>query len=785
MSRRLLATVALGAVLASVLLAAPTSPAGAQEDRTGDGTVDRVLVLSLPTVSWDEVRDQDLPALQSLFEGSAIANLSVRGITSATDAGDGYTTMGAGGRARGPLLDAGAAYDVGELVEGEGDGEGDPAGQVFTRRTGVEAPAEGVVSIVGPAIADRNRGLPYDTEVGALAEALDEADVQRAVVANADRTDAGRVDDRTAVLGIADGDGAVPSGRVGDDLLLPNVQAAGGLELDEDVVVDATAAALDADRAVVLVEASDIVRVDAVAGVTTSDQTRAQRTEALEATDRLVGRLLDEVDPEHDAVLVVAPWHRAGGPHLTVAALQAPGVEPGLLRSASTRRTGVVTLVDVAPTVLDLLGIEAPTSMEGTPFERSGSGGSWDERLDGLITEDEASRFRDDLVAPLATTFVLVQLVLWVVAAIALRRSRWLLRQVAWTALSTLVFLSATYWAGLLPFERWGTGAYVGFVVGISVVVGFLLPAVFRRQPVDSLIAALTIVVGTLVLDVVFLGATMQLSTPFGYSPTIGGRFAGLGNLAFGQLAAGSIVLAGLVAHRLRATRGPDDRMAVLAAAGIIGLAVVVDGAPMWGSDVGGVLALLPGGALTVYLLQGRRVRVRTVVVAGVAAVAAVVVFGLLDLARPPESRTHLGRLFESIGDDGFAAFNTVVTRKLDANFSVLGRSVWTLMLPVVAAFVIYLLWRAPRLLHHIEHALPERDAILAGFAVTAVLGFALNDSGIAVPGVMLGVLNASLVHELAVEAGILSSPSAASAPQDDAAEPDGPPGALDEVPAG
>lgn len=766
---------AVALVLFALLVAVPlatAAPAGAQAQPSAQGA-DRVLLLSLPTLSWDEVQEHDLPNLEALFEQSAIADLSVRGIRTTTDAGDAYTTIGAGGRARGPAVDGGAAYEVDERV----DPDGDLAGEVFQRRTGVEPPSAGLVSIAGPQVVDRNAGLPYDTVIGALAATLDDAGVSRAVIANADRTDADVVPDRTAVLGLADRAGAVPAGSVSEALVQQDVAAPGGLRLDQDAVVDAFEQVWEDSPAAVLVEASDLVRVDAAAPVTASSATRQQRADALEATDELVGRLLEQVDPERDAVLAVAPWHRASGRHLTVAALRAPDVEPGMLRTASTRRTGIVTLVDVGPTVLDLLGVERPSSMEGTPFERASEGGSYDERVDWLVAEDEASRFRDGLVTPLAATFVLVQLVLWVVAAVALRRSRWLLRQVAWTALSVLVFLSATYWAGLLPFERWGTPWYVLFVVGASVVVGFALPAVFRRQPVDALIAALTILVGTLVVDVVLLGATMQLSTPFGYSPTIGGRFAGLGNLAFGQLAAGAILLAGLVAHRIRAVRGADDRSAVLAAAAIVAGAVIVDGAPMWGSDVGGVLALLPGGALTVYLLQGRRVRVRGVVLAGVAGVVAVVLFGVLDLLRPEESRTHLGRLLESIGDDGLGAFTTVVTRKLDANFAVLGRSVWTLMLPIAAAFVIYLLWRAPRILDHIEHALPERDAILAGFAVTAVLGFALNDSGIAVPGIMLGVLNAALVHELAVEAGILGPgdppPEASAGPHDPPSAPD------------
>ncbi len=55
-----------------------------------------------------------------------------------------------------------------------------------------------------------------------------------------------------------------------------------------------------------------------------------------------------------------------------------------------------------------------------------------------------------------------------------------------------------------------------------------------------------------------------------------------------------------------------------------------------------------------------------------------------------------------------------------------------------------YLLWRAPGLVRSIRNTIQES---LAGLAVVGFLGFALNDSGIAVPGVMLGVVNASLVY--------------------------------------
>jgi hypothetical protein len=212
-----------------------------------------------------------------------------------------------------------------------------------------------------------------------------------------------------------------------------------------------------------------------------------------------------------------------------------------------------------------------------------------------------------------------------------------------------------------------------------------------------------------------------------------------MGNLAYGQFAGAAFLLCGLLSQRLA---GWWAGTAV--AFGVLVVAVLIDGMPVWGSDVGGVLAFVPAIGVTAAVLLGHRVRWRAVALWGSLAVVVVAGFALIDLSRPSERRTHLGRLVEAVADQGVGAFETVVTRKLGANFSVIASSIWTAMVPIALGFIVYLLWRAPGAVRAIRETIRES---LPGLLVVGVLGFALNDSGIAVPGVMLGVINASLVY--------------------------------------
>lgn len=301
-----------------------------------------------------------------------------------------------------------------------------------------------------------------------------------------------------------------------------------------------------------------------------------------------------------------------------------------------------------------------------------------------------------------------------------------------------LSYLPATYLAGLVSFHDTAPLAYWAFVGGLAATASVLAVVIGRRRVLDPLLLCLGLVFGLLAADMV-MGAPLQLNTVFGYSPTVGGRFAGMGNLAYGQFAAAAFLLCGLLTRRLS---GRSFGTAI--AFSVLVVAIVIDGMPFWGSDVGGVLAFVPAMGVTAARLLGHRVRWRSVALWATASAVVVGFFAALDLSRPADRRTHLGRLVEAVADQGIGAFETVVTRKLGANLAVITSSVWTAMVPIGLACIVYLLWRAPGHVRSIRDTIQES---LAGLVVVGFLGFALNDSGIAVPGLMLGVVNASLVY--------------------------------------
>jgi hypothetical protein len=164
---------------------------------------------------------------------------------------------------------------------------------------------------------------------------------------------------------------------------------------------------------------------------------------------------------------------------------------------------------------------------------------------------------------------------------------------------------------------------------------------------------------------------------------------------------------------------------------------IVLDGWPGFGADVGGVLALVPASAITLMLLAGRRVDWKRLAIVCLAAVAVLGAFALVDVQRPASDRTHLGRFVDKFlhGDGGL-----ILRRKLAANLHILTSSIWTWLVPLGVALLVVLA-RRDGALGRVRREVPGMQACLVGSFVLAVVGFAVNDSGVAIPAMMVGVL--------------------------------------------
>jgi hypothetical protein len=696
--------------------------------------VDRVLVVSLPGVGWDDVRDHELPNLQRFVQTAAIGDLSTRIGRANASTTDAYMTISAGTRALAPRIDVAVALDANESYGGI------PASEILERRLG-RIP-DGIAYLAIGAALDTNDRSVFGAEAGLLGDHLADAGIDRSVIANADAAE-GFVSDepppdgsyaRGAATALMDSDGIVPGGTVSRLLLVDDPDAPFGHRLDPAAVLGEFDEVWSAsDRQVTLVEASDLSRAAAYRPRATPEQARRLRTEALTDADALLGQLLERIDPAHDAVLVVSPVSANRSPALGVAALAAPGIEGGMLQSATTRREGYVQLADLTPTILSLVGLKAPDEIEGRSFQVVGS--SRDPgRVTDLADAAEAADFRDRLLPWAVVGIIAVLAVLTAGVLLRERLAPSLRALLGPLAFACLGFVPATFVAARVDAVRSSTGGYVAVIVLVAVLVGAVCTAIERRWPGTGALAAVGATVGLVAIDVL-LGAPLQVNSIFGYSVAVAGRFAGLGNLAFALFGSATVVLAALIVDR----RG---RPGVAVAVGLLVAVVVLEGLPMLGADVGGVLSMVPAFGITALLLVDRRVGLRELAVLGTVTGLAVLSFAFIDAARPDRAQTHLARLAQHVLDARWGPFFDSLTRRWQASFGGTDLAGWvmvTAIIVITALYVVLVLQRQAG-----PQAPPRHGpavAAAAGLGVLALVGLVANDSSIAVPATMLIVI--------------------------------------------
>lgn len=713
--------------LVSLLAVAERSPPGGSGAPLRAG---KVLLVGVPGLDWADLGTGAVPTLDRLARTGSVGGLTVRTRSARPAVAEAYASLGAGTKVH---ADAAAAAVA-------------PTGG-----NGRVVDAEALRAGAGRGVANRP---------GALGDALRDAGRRTAVVGNAD-VPPGLVNVRLdgqvrptrfhpLAAALADGTGRVDVASVGTALLRDDPTAPFGVRADPDVVVDLARRALDGAD-VVLVDPGDLTRV---ASLSDEAAPASYRERALADLDSIVDRLVSDLPPS--TLLVIVPVVPAGDSwRLVPVVVAGPAARQGNLFSPTTRKSGLATLSDIAPTVLEALGVDVPEAMVGEPL-RSVVGRP---DLSRPARLDEAERRREAMHVPVVAGYLVFQLVLYGVVAAEVRRRRpppgptvassegrgggdrrgQEALRLALTAVVAFPLATFLLRGVALLFGERLTGAVTLVVIDLALVALTLLPSLARparARPLAGPAWVLSATVAVLVVDAA-TGSNLHTASIMGHHPYVAGRFYGIGNAAFAVLGAGA-----LLASAVHLEHAPRRSEALVSVAAFLTVVAVADGAPTVGNDVGGILTLVPVFGLTVVAFSRRRIGVALLGGAVAATLAALGLATVVDLVASPGDPSHLGRLAGEIADEGLGPLLTTVLRKLDVSLGILRGSRWTWLAPVTALAVLVLLARRRAAADVLPAGSSRRIGVWAVLAL-GVLGALVNDSGVVVTSLALSSLAA------------------------------------------
>lgn len=774
--------------LVASLLAVLQAPPGLSAVEAGQYSTAgrRVLVVIVDRISIDDIVDADLPGIRGLASRGSAALMNARVRYDSYGTGS-YVILGAGGRAL-AVDNAGLAYNTEEMFQaGE---ESVEAGSIYLSRTGREAPAGSVVNLYIEEMRKKSDSSLATSVPGLLGETLLKAGKRVAVFGNADslgpsirlegpvgaalpefpqpvepgRTSSGHPLSRTWHREISciamDASGLVPEGDASTRLDRPS-SGPGLLSTDFELLVDIAAAGMrSAD--LVVVDMGQTSRVDDQSSLYSEGELVEARRAALAECDRALSALLESVDLSRDLVLICTPTPTRkmmiDGDLLTPLIAAGPGLSAGgSLSSPTTRRTGLISNFDIAPTILEHLGVEAPPEMDGRAVRSEGSG----LRLETLVSLRDRSVYATGARAALVKLFAISGLVvLLVLILLSLVRRELIFDHPLFWSVVLLSLLSAPVIYALVPLLPvrvlgWSiTALVVGELAAgaASLLVFYAVARLKKRRRGDkptgggepggalgwAVPRAVLLLAGLALACVIadtFAGSPASAVSPFGTSLVMGSRYYGIGNIYMG-VALGAAVLAACLAPDVFPSFIKGKTAAMLFAGGVLLVTVAVLGYPRLGANVGGLITGVAAASVTMIKLKGERLGWKQAGLIALVVVACLVLLLAVD-ALLPGSSSHAGKTASRISGRGISDAFSVIARKLQANYSLAFASIWRLFF--LAGAITALLWRwSMGMFRTVDRAYPNMAAAWTGMVVAMVVALLFNDTGIEAAGAVM-----------------------------------------------
>ncbi len=685
-------------ILALMLVLALSIPAAAQ-----------AIAVLIDALDLDEMASLELPGLGKWLEEGAVGLMNCR-TAGRSNPTNGALSLGTGARARTGTL-GGWSFNEGERTEGA------VVGELARQVMGLVPPPGSIIHLALSQTITANQGLGYEVEVGLLGAALRERGIRTWTIGNGDTPGSYL---RPGVLVAMDGSGLVLGGDVGRALLIRDDPAwPYGWRTDYEALAGKLREGL-AEADFIVVYLGDLARLESYRDLFLPERLAAFRRLALIHIDAFLSELW-EMALDRDALVTILapspPAESAGRNHLLTPIVVHSPKHRGLLSSPTTRREGLVTNMDFAPTVLDWFGLPVPSFIPGGPMIST----PHREPLEVLRQMWTRIRATYDQRLTILKNYVIIQIPIYLVVVLLL----WMKRI---PSSSVLVFKTLLLSLMAVPLVLLLLAVQEELTITAAVLVlGSLgLGALAARMSRGKGFVFLSLLTAGAIAWDLLTGSTRLGNSLLGYDPIVGARFYGIGNEYMGVFI--SSVLVGITGlFDLFPSLGKARNMIGFAVgAGAIFLLA----SPRLGANVGGTMAAVVSLGWLWWQLRGKPLTWRGGLLILVSLILILLVAFWID-SREKGSPSHLGRTAWLISSQGPGALLQIARRKIMFNLRLMRYTYWTRALVTSVGVLVFLSINPPARVQRIDGrhpylALGVRAAIIAGAAALVC-----NDSGV------------------------------------------------------